>query len=72
MGRKWFQRSRRGAIRNLSVKGKPQTRSWVGQLSALRGPHREEIIPVSGSSHPFSHLVHKNQIPKECNRRAQD
>lgn len=42
MGRKWFQGSHRGAIRNLCVKAKSQSRSWVGQLSTLLGLHREE------------------------------
>lgn len=72
MGRKWFQRSRWGAIINLCVKGKSQSRSWVGQLSTLHGLHREEIILLTGGSHPFSALVHKRQIPQECDRRAQD
>lgn len=51
MGRKWFQRSSRGAIRDLGVR-RPnhRDRSRVGQLSALHSPHREEIIPISGSS----------------------
>lgn len=35
-----------GAIRNLGIR-RPnhRDRSWVSQLSALHGPHREEMIP---------------------------
>lgn len=72
MGRKWFQRSHRGAVRNLFVKAKSQTRSWVGQLSTPHSLQREQVILVTGSSHPFSALVHKSQIPKESTGLGQD
>jgi len=48
MGRKWLQRNSRGAIRNLGVlRSNHRARSEVSQLSALHGPHREEMIPIS-------------------------